>query len=66
MPAPSRRHAMIDDALRAAVTLARNDAIRSVDALRSRLSGLGFTNDEIKGAILTWSRYVQETRAHDR
>lgn len=57
---------MIDPALHAAVSVARNEQIRSITSLKSRLIGLGFTAEEIKSAIATWANYVQETRAHVR
>lgn len=44
-------------ALHAAVTLARSERITSLDALRSRLAGKGFTEPQITGAVRTWADY---------
>ena len=44
-----------------AVTLAKNEQIRTVANLRSRLERLDFTKDEIDEAIQTWANYVAQT-----
>jgi len=54
------------EALHAAVTLAKNEQIRSVRVLRSRLERMGFTADEVTEALTTWGNYVKSTRADQR
>jgi hypothetical protein len=48
--------------LYAAVTLAKNEQIRSVRVLRSRLSQYGFSDEEISEGLNLWAEYARATR----
>lgn len=50
----------MEDCLHAAVTLAKSEQIRSVRALRSRLTQYGFSAIEIKSALGKWAQYLKE------
>lgn len=57
---------MVDDALRAAVNIARQEQTLSVKALRSRLSSCGFSEDEIATALTAWANYAHPKRPNNK
>lgn len=52
-------------ALHAAVTVARNEQIRTLSALQSRLGSMGFSNDEIVSAIKVWAQYYARGKSSE-
>ncbi len=49
-------------ALQAAVTFARSESIRSINALKSRLRVAGFEKNDIDAAIRIWAEHRQAAR----
>jgi hypothetical protein len=51
----------MNEVLYAAVTLAKNEQIRTVGALRSRLTQYGFSDEEINEGLQLWADYAART-----
>lgn len=54
---------LVFEALRAAVTISKNENIRSTSILTRRLAAHGFGQETINAAILFWAKHV---RAHNQ
>lgn len=51
------------DALRAAVTLARNEPIQSSQVLRARLLASGYPQADIDAALVHWAQHARDARS---
>ncbi len=64
LSANKERHKDVEvdfDVLRDAVNLARNKRASTVEALRSRLSDAGHSDEAIETVLVFWSRSLQPT-----
>lgn len=59
MAEPTEDHLAI---LMHAVTLSRNENIRSLDQLRSRLSTQGYDPLDVQAALFLWAEYEREKK----